>query len=210
MAQQAREERGAWTAISSRNGVPPAEEQMDGLSISFLDFRGSVMSVLSRFLLISVAQILIAFSAQAQFREQRPALDWRTFVVPEYGTKIDYPAGIFVPAGDPEKGVGQRFDRPDGRAVLSIYSRNNDQGDTPASYLRKNLRMERSAIGYQRVTRGFFAISMEREGLIFYSWCNFSRRGAIHCFDLVYPKEEERAWDAVVTRISLSLRPLGG
>ena len=82
---------------------------MDGLSISFLDFRGSVMSVLSRFLLISVAQILIAFSAQAQFREQRPALDGRTFVVPEYGTKIDYPAGIFVPAGDPEKGVGRRY-----------------------------------------------------------------------------------------------------
>jgi hypothetical protein len=51
---------------------------------------------------------------------------------------------------------------------------------------------------------------MEREGLIYYSRCNFSRAGAMHCFDLVYPKEEERAWDAVVTRISLSLRPLEG
>jgi hypothetical protein len=51
---------------------------------------------------------------------------------------------------------------------------------------------------------------MERDGLIFYSRCNFTRRtgGAIHCFDVVYPKDEERAWDAVITRISLSLRPL--
>jgi hypothetical protein len=37
-----------------------------------------------------------------------------------------------------------------------------------------------------------------------------ARAGAMHCFDLVYPKEEERAWDAVATRISLSLRPLEG
>jgi len=70
--------------------------------------------------------------------------------------------------------------------------------------------VERSGIEYQRVTRGFFAISMERQGMIYYSRCNFSRAGAMHCFDLVYPKEEERAWDAVVTRISLSLRPLEG
>ena len=29
-------------------------------------------------------------------------------------------------------------------------------------------------------------------------------------FDLVYPQQEKRSWDAVVTRISLSLRPLEG
>src|SRR5262245_43007624 len=88
----------------------------------------------------------MASSAQAQ----RPVLDWRMFVVPQYGTRIDYPAGIFIPAGDPEKGVGRRFERHDGRAVLSIYSRDNAEGDTPESYLRKNLRVERSAIGYRR------------------------------------------------------------
>ena len=55
-----------------------------------------------------------------------------------------------------------------------------------------------------------FAISSEREGVIHYSRCNFSgrARGVIHCFDLMYPQEEKRSWDAVVTRISLSLRPL--
>ena len=168
------------------------------------------MRVPSRLLLITVAQLLIASSAQAQLREHRSLLDWRTFLVPQYGTTVDYPAGIFVAAGAPETGVGQRFNRPDGRAVLSVYSRDNEQGDTPASYLKKNLRVERSAIEYQRVTRSFFAISTERQGSIYYSRCNFSRAGVIHCFDLVYPKKEERAWDAVVTRISLSLRPQEG
>jgi hypothetical protein len=72
-----------------------------------------------RFLL---ALLTIASTAQAQSREQKP-VDWRTFEIPDFGTRIQYPAGIFSPAGKPETGVGQRFERPDGRAVLSIYSR---------------------------------------------------------------------------------------
>jgi hypothetical protein len=65
-------------------------------------------------------------------------------------------------------------------------------------------------LDYQRIARSFFAISMERGELIYYSRCNFSggMRRVTHCFDLVYPQEEKRAWDPVVTRISLSLRPL--
>ena len=78
--------------------------------------------------------------------------------------------------------------------------------------LRHNLRMDRSALQYTRAARSFFAISSERDGVILYSRCNFSKlgRGAIYCFDLVYPQEEKRSWDAVVTRISLSLRRLEG
>jgi hypothetical protein len=151
--------------------------------------------------------------AEAQIRSRPPALDWQTFVVPEFGTTVDYPAGIFsVPDGKAEKGLGQRFNSADGRSVLTIYTRENAAGDTPASYLRNNLRTGRSVLDYERVTRSFFAISSERRGLIFYSRCNFSAeaRSAIHCFDLVYPQDEKRAWDPVVTRISRSLRPLDG
>ena len=70
----------------------------------------------------------------------------------------------------------------------------------------------RAALDYERTTRSFFAISLERDGVVYYSRCNFSgrREGAIHCFDLVYPQDEKRAWDPVVTRISLSLRPKHG
>ena len=143
---------------------------------------------------------------------QTGGLSWRTFVVPEYGTRVDYPSGMFVPTGAPKKGVGKEFERADGRAVLSIYSLDNQAGDTPGTYVRKNLRTGKRALDYERIARSFFAISMERDGKIFYSRCNFSRarRGAIHCFDLVYPQDEKRAWDPVVTRISLSLRPLEG
>jgi hypothetical protein len=151
--------------------------------------------------------------ASAQTRARQPALDWQTFLVPEFGTTVEYPAGIFsVPDGKAEKGFGQRFSSADGRSVLTIYTRENEAGDTPASYLKNNLRVGRSALDYERVTRSFFAISSERKGLIFYSRCNFSTDagGAIHCFDLVYPQEEKRVWDGVVTRVSRSLRPLEG
>jgi hypothetical protein len=160
-------------------------------------------------LLGSAAFLCISIlAANAARWDQAASLDWQSFKVPEYGTRVDYPARLFVPAGKAEKGVGQRFESDDGRAVLSIYARENEEGDTPASYLKKYLRQQ--ALDYQRITRSFFAISMEREETIFYSRCNFSRsaRGSIHCFDLVYPYEEKRAWDPVVTRISLSLRPL--
>ena len=158
---------------------------------------------------LAIILVTLASTAHAQSREQKP-VDWRTFEVPDFGTTVQYPAGIFSPAGKPETGVGQRFERADGRAVLSIYSRRNEAGDNPATYLRHNLRVSRSVLDYARITRSFFAISSERQGVILYSRCNFSggARGAVHCFDLKYPQEEKRAWDAVVTRISLSLRPL--
>jgi hypothetical protein len=139
--------------------------------------------------------------------------DWREFVVPEFGTRVEYPAGIFsVSDGKSEVGTGERLSTEDQRASLTIYARANEAGETPASYLRKNLRMPDSVIQYRRVTPSFFAISTERRGMIYYSRCNFNalRRAAIHCLDLVYPRSEKRAWDAIVTRISLSLRPLRG
>jgi hypothetical protein len=162
------------------------------------------------YLCLAAAIMLLALvpGAEARFREQS-SVDWRAFEVPNFGTRIQYPASIFTPAGRPEMGVGQRFERGDGRAVLSIYARPNKAGDTPITYLRKHLRVDRSELDYVRIARSFFAVSSERHGVILYSRCNFSggARGIIHCFDMKYPQEEKRSWDAVVTRISLSLRP---
>jgi hypothetical protein len=165
------------------------------------------MRLVARLLGMAALLCIAISSAEAATRDQAGSLDWETFQVPEYGTHVAYPAKLFAPVGEPEKGVGQRFETEDGRAVLSIYASENPDDDTPASYLKKNLRQP--VLDYERVTHSFFAISMEREGTIFYSRCNFSaRRSIIHCFDLVYPQSEKKAWDPVVTRISLSLRPL--
>jgi len=183
------------------------------------------MHALAKFGLLTVLvtlavlpNVLVTLSAlpgaNAQIQGPQPeAHDWQTFLIPEFGTTVEYPAGIFsVPDGRTEKGIGQQFNSADGRSLLTIYTRENEAGDTPASYLKNNLRVARSALDYERVTRSFFAISSTRQGLIFYSRCNFSTDagGAIHCLDLVYPQAEKRAWDGVVTRISRPLRPLEG
>jgi hypothetical protein len=153
-----------------------------------------------------IALLLLILDGHA-LRARPSSLDWQTFEVPGFGTRVEYPAGIFAPSGETKRGTGQRFESPDGRATLTIYTTENQAGDTPGRYLRKYLRQSR--LGYERVTRSFFAISKEGGGLVYYSRCNFSRSAkAIHCFDLVYPQEEKRTWDPVVTRISLSLRPL--
>ena len=90
---------------------------------------------------LAIILVTLASTAHAQSREQKP-VDWRTFEVPDFGTRIQYPAGIFSPAGKPEKGVGQRFERADGRAVLSIYSRSNEAGDNPALFLLRIFKMK--------------------------------------------------------------------
>jgi len=50
--------------------------------------------------------------------------DWKEFLVPEFGTRVQYPAGIFsVLLGTSEVGTGQRLSTPDERASLTIYAR---------------------------------------------------------------------------------------
>src|SRR3982074_3593495 len=106
---------------------------------------------------------------------QSDALDWQTFTIHSVGGKVEYPAGIFeVSDGKSEQGVGERLRSADGRAVLTIYSRENDASETPPSSLRNNLRLARSALDYERVAPTFFAVSSVRQGVIFYSRCNFS------------------------------------
>jgi hypothetical protein len=89
---------------------------------------------------------------------------------------------------------------------LRIYSDTNSRGDSPAAFLARSLKDQRSRLTYNRVTSNFFAISAPDRGLVLYRRCNFVA-GRIHCMDVRYPQTEKRAWDPIVTRLSLSLRP---
>jgi hypothetical protein len=78
----------------------------------------------------------------------------------------------------------------------------NEANDSPASFLAKKHPPPR--IQYKRVTPRFFAVSSYKGDKVWYNRCNFSGR-LVHCVLINYPAEEERAWDNVVTRMSLSL-----
>jgi hypothetical protein len=134
---------------------------------------------------------------------------WQTYIDPGHGTAVEFPAGIFsVDAGAPERGSGRAFRTRDGRARLVIYTLPNQERHSPQEYLRRHLLIFPGNLDYSRVTRRFFAISGVRSGQVFYSRCNFPQVGGgdMRCIFLQYPERETKAWDRIVTKISLSLR----
>jgi hypothetical protein len=152
---------------------------------------------------------IIAASAAAPIRSAQAAR-WDVFVVPGLGTRVDVPIDVFTDSdGKAWRGTGEQFKTSDGRAVLAVYALKNEGGLTPAAYLKDHLKTPASAMDYKRVAPSFFAVSAETKDMIYYTRCNFARRaGLMHCAEIKYPRAEKRAWDAIVTRVSLSLRPL--
>jgi len=145
--------------------------------------------------------IMLAGSTQVVSAQD---VQWSSYTIPKTGTSVDFPSSIFTEqAGRPPDGYGQQFQSADGRAQLSIKSAVNDTGDSPASFLAKKHPPQN--IQYKRVTQRFFAVSSYNGDKVWYDRCNFAK-AFIHCVLINYPAREERAWDDIVTRISLSLR----
>ena len=129
--------------------------------------------------------------------------EWRKFAVPSTGLSVDLPVSIFTEDGGPPEGTeGRTFFTRDHRADLTVKSVPNPENDSPAAFLAKM--QPPSDIQYKRVTQNFFAVSSIRNGRTWYNRCNRAR-GFMNCILMNYPAAEDRQWDAIVTRISLSL-----
>jgi len=154
----------------------------------------------------------VAIGTAAAQTELDPLAAPRWAVASEAGTVVDYPANLFsVDAGVSPQGTGRRLQTADGRAEFLLYVSPNQDHDSPRSYVRKYLAAPQAKLDYTRITDRFFVVSGIESGRVFYSRCNYPRRssGPMHCIYLLYPQAETRAWDAIVTRISRSLRPAG-
>ena len=137
---------------------------------------------------------------------------WAQYRNERTGTRADYPAQIFsVDKGPSQRGDGESFSTADSRAQLLIFALPSDPRASPAAFMARALKVPRSAFTYARAAEGFFAVSGFRGDDIYYSRCNRSPGASMfHCMALIYPAHEKRAWDPIVTRMSLSLRPRGG
>jgi len=130
-------------------------------------------------------------------------LEWQRYSIPATGLSVDIPVTIFSEdAGSTEQTQGRMFYTRDRRADLTVKSMPNPDNDSPAAFLEK-MQPPRE-MQYRRVTSQFFAVSSIRNGRTWYNRCNRAR-GFMNCVLINYPAAEERQWDAVVTRISLSL-----
>jgi hypothetical protein len=132
--------------------------------------------------------------------------DWTMLALPR-GTIIQYPTDVFAQDAGESPHQGRLLTTRDGRARLDVFTASNARGETPAQFLRRAFPGDRNRLAYNRVARNFFAVSESSGGFILYRRCNFTHDRIIHCVNLRYPASEKRAWDAIVTRVSLSLRP---
>ena len=130
--------------------------------------------------------------------------DWAT--LQHDGSLVQVPRDVFAADAGAGTPPGRMFRTPDGRAHLHVFTVHNERGESPAQFLARVFPRERTRLSYDRVARNFFAVSQPSAALILYRRCNFVR-GDIHCVDLQYPRADKRAFDGIVTRISLSLRP---
>jgi hypothetical protein len=137
---------------------------------------------------------------------QSGSLGWSTFT-DRSGTVVLYPRGLFAIDAGEDIPRGPLMTTADGRARLHIFALSNESNETPAQYLRREYPRDRRTLSYDRVSHRFFAVSGTRDGRILYRRCNFSADRMIHCIDIRYPLGEKRAFDPIVTRISLSLQP---
>jgi hypothetical protein len=159
---------------------------------------------MSRRLYAVIALVLFAATAPA-YPAIKSTVEWHRFADPQSGTSVDIPVNIFSDDGPAQYGSGRQFANKDGRSRLAVYSLPNPERDSPASYLRKHLTVNAGIFDYRRVAARFFVVSGVRRGSVFYSRCNF-RKGKLGCMFIQYPEAQKRAWDRIVTRMSLSLR----
>ena len=165
----------------------------EGICSSYLGERITPMKRLFVLLVVGFAPA-IASAANAE---------WRRVSIAQTGATVEIPVWIFTEdAGAPDGGTERRFLTKDRQADLTLQSVPNPQNDSPAKFLQK--RGPPAAIQYKRVTPEFFAVSSIRGGRTWYNRCNRGI-GYMNCVLINYPAAEERRWDGVVTRISLSL-----
>jgi hypothetical protein len=150
----------------------------------------------------TVNAIVLMLAGSAPVASAQP-VRWETYTIAATGTSVDLPSSIFSErVGPPPQGRGQRFQSADGRAELTVQSAPIGPDVSPAAFLAKQNPPRQ--IQYKRITSRFFAVSSYTGDKVWYDRCNFSR-GFVHCVLINYPAREERAWDGIVTRISLSL-----
>ena len=141
--------------------------------------------------------LLLAQAAVAQ-----PAR-WQTYVDPEFGTRIDYPAYLF-PAGPSLTTTGVAF-VGDG-TYLEIFARQWDAVDTVEDLVA----VLEDGPGYENVTyspRGerWLVVSGYRGGNVFYEKF-FVINGTVQAFFFEYPRAQRAIYDPLVEILENSFR----
>lgn len=154
-------------------------------------------------LLLALLTMLVASPALTQ----ATAADWQTYTNPRFGTTIDYPADIFLPAPDPENGDGRRFVTADGEAMVTVFGGYNvDRLSLTDLLAAANEDVRDGEITYQTNGPRWFVMSGFQNGKIFYRKLMLTRTlDVAHTVEIIYPADAKSTYDTLTARISKSL-----
>lgn len=136
------------------------------------------------------------------------AATWAVYRDSVDGCRIDYPAGVFSQdALDVAKDF-QRFSGPGEDTFFRVMGVENEDDLSPeeirATYLKENAPGD---VVYDRTKDDFLVLSGHRGASIFYTRIAVSSDRRTLCIvEIAYPREQKRAFDAIVTRMSRSFR----
>lgn len=144
-----------------------------------------------------------------------PALaepQWKRFDNSRFGFSIEVPGG-FIEGEPPDNGDGATFTAPDGSAELRVWG-----AYLVDSSLKQDAAMRRKGeaengwrISYAPVKKSWFAYSGTKGDRIVYAKGTSACGGEVALyFRIEYPKAEKTQYDALVTRLSHSLKSTPG
>jgi len=147
---------------------------------------------------LAVLALIVASSALAQ--------DWRSYANPRFGTRAEVPRGWTMgPA--PENDDGRVFTAPDGRATITVYGPLHVSDSIDEAMKIYEAPKDGETVTYRQRGKRAITVSGTRADHIFY------RKAVLSCRDQVwngvaieYPAAQKQAFDALVTRVSKSLR----
>lgn len=141
----------------------------------------------------------------AAISTQSSAGSWRSYHNDRFGATANVPAG-WIPQPPPENGDGLIFQSPDGRATITV-SGILATGAAMEEVAERLTTGQGEKITYSATKRGAVVLSGLRGDTVFY------RRSIASCHETIwnsiaieYPSADKLLYDAVVRRVSISLR----
>jgi hypothetical protein len=139
------------------------------------------------------------------------APDWSVYRAASHACRVDYASGLFTrDRWDEERGL-QRFSGPGPETFFRVSGIDNDRGLSPRDLKARYLKADAPGeIVYERTKPEFLVLSGYRGDSIFYIKAAMSPDRRIICvLEIVYPRKDKRAFDAIVTRMSRSFKVAG-
>jgi hypothetical protein len=154
-----------------------------------------------------ILSALAAFTPAASHAQAK----WLTYTNVRFAFAVDYPADLFPSYVLSDNSDGATFNAAGEGVEFRVFGFWNNDHQRPRALLKE--RTEGKTLTYSAVKRDYFVASGQQEGrdgaAIFYDRCNLAGERVI-CVNLVYPAADRKKWDAIVQRLTRSLRAVGG